>query len=87
MPEAYRLVYKDNNMDRKTATTYLLILFLLFVTLGDRILPKPLSTASVQTRTSLNNFFIGLFPQKGPKLNPNERTEKAVEQEEKEAGN
>ena len=87
MPEGYRLVCGDKNMDRKTATTYLLLLFLLFVTLGDRILPKPLSTASVQTRTSLNNFFIGLFPQRVPKLNPNERTEKALEQEEKEAGN
>ena len=83
---AYRLVYKDKNMDRKSAITYLLLLFLLFVALGDRILPKPLSTASVQARTSLNNFFIGLFPQSRPKLNPNERTEKAVEEKQKESG-
>ena len=74
-------------MERKTAITYLVILFLLFVALGDRLLPKPLSTASLQTRTSLNNFFIGLFPQRQPKLDPNERTEKALEKQEKEAGN
>jgi hypothetical protein len=70
-------------MDRKTAVTYLLILFLLFVALGDQFLPKPLSTASRDTRISLNNFFIGLFPKKIPKLNPNERTEKELQREEK----
>jgi hypothetical protein len=63
---------------------YLIVLFMLFVALGDRVFPKPLSTASLQTRTTINNFFIGLLPKSGPKLNPNERTEKAVEQQEKE---
>lgn len=74
-------------MDRKSAIIYLAILFLLFVALGDKVLPKPLSTASVQTRTSLNNFFVGLFPKKEPKLNPYERTEKEIEKQDKEAGN
>lgn len=74
-------------MDRKSVITYLVILFLLFVTLGDKFLPKPLSTTSLQTRTSLNKFFIGLFPQWRPKLNPNERTEKELQKEEKEDRN
>jgi len=63
----------------------LLILFLLFVTLGDRIPFKPVSNASLQTRTTLNNFMVGLFPKRQPK-NPNDRTKKAIEQQEQEAG-
>lgn len=69
-------------MDRKTVTFYLLILFVLFVAIGDRVLPQPLSNASLQTRTSINKFLLGLAPKQGPKLKPYERTEKAIEREE-----
>jgi hypothetical protein len=70
-------------MDRKTATTLLTLLFLIFVGFGDSFLPKPLSTASLQTRTTINQFFVGLFPSWQPKTRPNARTEKAVEDLEK----
>lgn len=59
----------------------LILLFLLFVLLGDRIPFPPVSNASLQTRTTLNNFMLGLFPKKEPK-NPYERTEKAIEKQE-----
>ncbi|MBE9127196.1 MULTISPECIES: hypothetical protein [unclassified Coleofasciculus] len=55
------------------------ILALVFITIGDRVLPAPLNQASRDTRTSLNQFLIGLFPDWEPK-NPNRRTEEEVEQ-------
>ena len=64
---------------RKTASTWLILLFLIFVGFGDSFLPKPLSSASLQTRTQINQFFIGLFPSWQPRTNPYERTEKALE--------
>lgn len=70
-------------MDRKTASTWLILLFLIFVGFGDSFLPKPLSKASLQTRTSINQFFVGLFPSWQPKTRPNARTEKAVDDLEK----
>lgn len=67
-------------MFSKAKFPLLVALFLLFVLLGDRIPFQPVSNASLQTRTTLNNFMLGLFPKKQPK-NPYERTEKAIEQE------
>jgi hypothetical protein len=69
-------------MRPKSIFTIVTALFLIFVSLGDRILPKPLSDASRNTRNGINNAIIGIFPQKQFK-NPNERTEKAVDQLEK----
>jgi hypothetical protein len=66
-------------MGTKSITTIVIILALLFVFAGDRILPKPLNKASLQTRTSLNNFMVGLFPTWKPKTKPNERTQKALD--------
>ncbi len=82
--EKGRLDYESNvaeykKMNRKTASTWLILLFLIFVGFGDGFLPKPLSTASLQTRTTINQFFTGLFPSWQPKTRPNSRTEKAVE--------
>ncbi|BAY31319.1 hypothetical protein NIES2107_31780 [Nostoc carneum NIES-2107] len=68
---------------RKTATTWLLLLFLIFVGFGDSFLPKPLSSASLQTRTAINQFVVGLFPNWHPKTNPNSRTERALDDIEK----
>ncbi|MUG99525.1 hypothetical protein F7734_47475 [Scytonema sp. UIC 10036] len=70
-------------MDRKTASGFLLIIFLVFVGFGDSFLPKPLSSASLSTRTTLNKWIIGLFPSWQPKTNPNQRTQKALEETEK----
>jgi hypothetical protein len=68
-------------MSSKGKIPLLIVLFLLFVLLGDRIPFPPISNASLQTRTTLNNFMLGMFPKKQPK-NPYERTEKAIEQQE-----
>ncbi|MBW4507416.1 MAG: hypothetical protein KME64_13015 [Scytonematopsis contorta HA4267-MV1] len=70
-------------MFNKGNFTLLLIVFLVFVGFGDSFLPKPLSTASYNTRTTINNFAIGLFPTWKPKVNPDERTEKAIEDTER----
>ncbi|MDZ8052753.1 MAG: hypothetical protein RMX68_015660 [Aulosira sp. ZfuVER01] len=83
--EKGRLDYESNvaeykKMNRKTASTWLILLFLIFVGFGDSFLPKPLSTASLHTRTSINQFFVGLFPSWQPRTRPNARTERAVEE-------
>lgn len=54
------------------------VIFLIFVSLGDKFLPEPLKGASVSTRTNINQFLVGLFPTKKFK-NPNQRTEEAVD--------
>jgi hypothetical protein len=46
----------------KINLTHLLILAVLFISLGDRVLPQPMSTASTQTRESVNQFFNEIFP-------------------------
>jgi len=72
-------------MRPKSLITVFIVLALIFVAVGDLFLPKPLSTASQQTRTTVNNFLVGLFPTRKPK-NQYERTEKALEQEERGSG-
>jgi hypothetical protein len=59
--------------------TSLIILGLLFISIGDRILPEPLSTASTQTRISLEQFLMGSFPKWQP-VNANARTEEAIKE-------
>ena len=55
-----------------------LLFFILFVGFGDRVFPSPLSEASYSTRTSINQFLQDLFPT--PEIrNPNERTEKLIQ--------
>ncbi len=66
-------------MRPKTVFTYLFIIFMIFVTLGDKFLPGSLGQASVNTREGINNFVKGIFPQKEFK-NPNKRTEDAVDE-------
>lgn len=64
-------------MKGKSITTLVIFFSLFFITLGDKILPKPLSTWSFQIRTSINNTLMGTFPEKEFK-NPNKRTEDAL---------
>ncbi|WP_422387037.1 hypothetical protein [Anabaena sphaerica] len=52
--------------------------FVLFVAGGDQVFPGAVGKASTQTRTTVNNFFIGLFPTWKPKTNPYERTERKL---------
>lgn len=67
-------------MDKKTTNLLLTILVILFIAMGDRVLPKPLSTASLSVRTTMNNFLIGLFPS-GKTKDVNGNREKALEQQ------
>jgi hypothetical protein len=61
----------------------LLALGLIFIGFGDKFLPQPLKGASYHTRTSLNNMLVSSFKVWQPKTNPNARTERALEREEK----
>jgi hypothetical protein len=58
------------------------IVAILYIALGDKVLPGALGQASAKTRGAVNGFVIGLFPDWSPKTNPYERTEKAIEREE-----
>jgi hypothetical protein len=61
-------------MDFKKITLASAAIAIAFVLLGDRVLPKPVSTYSLNAR----KFFVGLVPQfKAQK--PNAETEKAVD--------
>ncbi|WP_233787169.1 hypothetical protein [Dulcicalothrix desertica] len=60
--------------------TLVFLLMLIFVGFGDSFLPKPLSTASYQTRTTINNIVIGMFPSWRPKTDPNKRTQEAIKE-------
>jgi len=64
----------------------ILLLTIAFIGFGDSFLPKPLSTASRQSRESLNNVISGLVPNWSPKMKPNQRTEDAVKQESEQSG-
>ncbi|MBZ8182268.1 MAG: hypothetical protein SAL07_13425 [Oscillatoria sp. PMC 1051.18] len=66
-------------MRSKNLWTIIGILVLLFIGIGDTVLPGSLGKASKNTRQSINQFIVGLFPDK-EFTNPNERTEKAVEE-------
>jgi hypothetical protein len=52
--------------------------FLLFVGVGDQVLPGNLGTASTQTRTAMNDFFVNMFPSWRPRTQPYERTERQL---------
>jgi len=68
-------------MRPQTTLTMLFFLALLFILIGDRLLPEPLSAVSQNTRTSINQFLIGLFPEREP-TDPYQRTEEAIKQQE-----
>ena len=68
-------------MRSKTAFPLLVIISLLFISVGDRILPQPLSNLSKSTRTSINRFLLSIFPDKEFK-DPHKRTEDAIKKEE-----
>jgi hypothetical protein len=55
-----------------------LIFVIFFISVGDRILPSPLSDYSRNTRNGINQFIIGLFPDNKVN-NPHRRTEDAVD--------
>ena len=67
-------------MLRKLFILPIILSALIFVSMGDKFLPEPLSSASLNTRTSINDFLISLFPQK-EFTNPYERTEDAIDRQ------
>lgn len=60
---------------------WILIGTVLFIAVGDKVLPDPLGQASAQSRQAINNALVGKFPSWKPKTDPYERTEEAIESE------
>ncbi len=65
----------------------LLLLSLLYIAIGDRILPQPIGKFSTQARTAINQAMTGSFPGWRPKTNPYKRTNDAIEREQKSGEN
>lgn len=64
-------------MRPKTLVTGLLVLGVIFIGVGDRFLPQPLSNASLNTRKGIDRFMIGLFPQSKLKQTIEQRNQKS----------
>ena len=58
------------------------ILLLLYIGMGD-LLPGPLGKFSLQTRSHIDNWIVGLVPQWKPKVNPYQRTQDQLQKTEK----
>lgn len=63
---------------RRSTLPIFVIIALLFIAFGS-LLPDPVGQYSTQIRQTTNRFVLGLFPQRRPKLAPNERTERQLE--------
>lgn len=59
----------------------IVLVAVLYIGLGDKVLPGALGETSAKTRQSINNFLIGLVPNWRPSVDPYQRTEDAIEQE------
>lgn len=62
---------------KKLALPFGFIAFV-FISFGDRVLPNPLSSISLNTRTSISQFLVGLSP-KLKSQNPDDKMEKTVD--------
>jgi hypothetical protein len=69
-------------MFKKPSIILILLVFVLFVAIGDSVLPEPMKSASLNTRKTINKQLIELFPTRESKLKPHERTRKAIEEAE-----
>ena len=65
----------------KTILSILAVGGLLFISIGDSILPDPWGEASLRTRKNVTQFLAGLFPDWEPK-DPSQRTKEAIDQQE-----
>lgn len=61
----------------------LALVAVLYISVGDKVLPGALGETSAKARQSINNFLIGLVPSWKPSVDPYKRTEDALEQESK----
>ena len=77
--EIFRDLYQGRKTTMKRLVLPIVFIVMVFVGFGDKFLPEPLKSKSTQTRTSINSFVIGLFPNKKFK-DPNQRTEDFLEQ-------
>lgn len=75
--------YSLKAMFHKSMIPIYLLLALLFVGLGDKFLPQPLSGMSYNTRTTLNQWMTGSFQVWQPKTKPHERTQEEIQRQEK----
>jgi hypothetical protein len=50
-------------MYQRNIFSYIAVLSLTFISVGDRFLPHPYGQISTNTREKINQFAIGLFPQ------------------------
>ena len=66
-------------MRSKLPIGFLLLLSMLFIAVGDRVLPPAIGQYSFQTRAAFDRMLISLFRSWRPRTNPNQRTERAVE--------
>lgn len=70
-------------MFKKSNFIVLFLLFVIFVGVGDSFLPEPMRSASLNTRKTINESLVGLFPNRRTKLNPHKRTREAIDEAEK----
>ena len=66
---------------RRSTFPVFVMLALLFIIFGSA-LPDPIGQYSTNIRRAANQFAVGLFPKPRPRMNPNERTEKQLEETE-----
>ncbi len=66
---------------RRSTLPFVVMLGLLFLVFGS-VLPDPVGQYSTQMRNATNQFVTGLFPKQRPRLTPNERTERQLEEAE-----
>lgn len=60
----------------------LLLGTVLFISIGDKVIPGPVGQASANLRNNINQFLIGLVPSWKPSVNPYQRTEDALKKTE-----
>ncbi len=60
---------------------FLGVLTVVFITVGDLFLPKPLNNYSQNTRTTITKYLVSLFPQKQPKRPSGQRENQVRELE------
>ena len=71
----------------KPVGSILVVLGLIFVAVGDTFLPKPLSTASKNTRTYVNNIFLSFTPDTDFEKPSKQRDAQVDDMEERVKGN
>ncbi|MFZ9739027.1 MAG: hypothetical protein ACO3EZ_13555 [Prochlorotrichaceae cyanobacterium] len=59
----------------------IVLVVVLYIALGDKVLPGAAGETSAKVRQSINNFVIGLVPSWEPSVDPYQRTEDALKKE------